>query len=222
MPALRDKDELVRSTAASSVMFLPKSEAAQALVPLLSDKAPFVRREASHALGEVGDTSATSPLVNLLRREKDLEVRSAVAIALGKIGDVSAVESLAAVLRKPVREEDEFVRRSVARSIGQIAQMQATGSTNVLTPQNFLPEKYKQLDSDHPVTSRAEIVSLLTGVLQNDKESDDTRREAAFALGAIRDVSATSVLQKFSASQDPYMAEICKEALVKIERRTEK
>ena len=222
VPALRDSDELVRSTAASSVVFLPKPEAAQALLPLLGDKAEFVRREAAHALGEVGDSSATTQLVSLLRREKVIEVRSAVAIALGKIGDVSAIDGLAAVLRERVREDDEFVRRSAARSIGQIAQKQATGDTNVLTPQNFLPEKFKELDSNNPSSKQPAIVSLLSGVLQSDKESDDTRREAAYALGAIGDISAKSVLQKFSGSQDTYMAEICKEALLKIERRSTK
>ena len=222
LPALHDKDELVRSTAASSVIFLPKQEAVQALLPLLGDRAEFVRRETAHALGEVGDSSATAQLVALIRREKVLEVRSAIAIALGKIGDVSAVEGLAAVLREKVREDDEFVRRSAARSIGQIAQKQATGGTNVLTPQNFLPEKFKELDSNQPANTQPAIVSLLLGVLQNDKESDDTRREAAYALGAIGDASAKPVLQKFSGSQDTYMAEICKEALLKIERRSGK
>jgi HEAT repeat protein len=220
LPALRDKDELVRSTAASSVIYLPKSEAAQALIPLLGDKAEFVRREAAHALGEVGDSSATEALVGLLRHEKVLEVRSAVAIALGKIGDVSAVESLANVLRTPVREDDEFVRRSAARSIGQIAQKQLTGETRVLTPQNFLPEKFKDLDSTGSANVQPAIVGLLTVVLQNDKESDDTRREAAYALGAIGDPSAKAVLERFSTSSDPYMAEICKEALLKIQRHS--
>jgi HEAT repeat protein len=55
LPALTDKDEIVRSSAASSVVFLPKDEAARALVPLLGDRAEFVRREAAFALGEVGD-----------------------------------------------------------------------------------------------------------------------------------------------------------------------
>src|SRR5690242_14316964 len=49
---LRDHDELVRATAINAVVFLPEPEAAAVLVPLLSDKAEFIRREAAYALGE--------------------------------------------------------------------------------------------------------------------------------------------------------------------------
>jgi HEAT repeat protein len=57
-------------------------------------------------------------------------------------------------------------------------------------------------------------------VLENNNESDDTRRESAFALGAIGDAAAKPVLQRFVSSPDPYLAEICREALLKIDRRT--
>ena len=45
IPALSDADELVRATATTAVIFLPKAEAVQILLPLLNDKAPFVRSE---------------------------------------------------------------------------------------------------------------------------------------------------------------------------------
>ena len=104
----------------------------------------FVRREAAFALGEVGDWSSTSRLVKLLRDDKILEVRSASAIALGKIGNVSAVEPLNMILKKKPTEDDEFLRRSAARSIGEIARHIQTGRPLTTTPQNFLPEKYKE------------------------------------------------------------------------------
>ena len=61
-------------------------------------------------------------------------------------------------------------------------------------------------------------VPVLIKALQNKKESDDARREAAFALGAIGDSSAIAALEADRNSADPYLAEICKEALLKIER----
>ena len=220
LPALTDKDEIVRSSAASSVVFLPKDEAARALVPLLGDRAEFVRREAAFALGEVGDGSATAPLVKLMQRDKAFEVRTAAATALGKIGDVSAVDALVEVLRKTPREDDEFLRRSAARSIGQIAQIRQTGNTTVLTPQNFLPDKFKDLGTGTAQPNFTKATSLLIQVLENSKESDDTRRESAFALGAIGDAAAKPVLQRFVSAPDPYLAEICREALLKIDRQT--
>lgn len=220
LPSLSDKDEMVRSTAASSVVYLPKDEAARALLPLLGDRAEFVRREAAFALGEVGDPSTTSALVRLMQRDKVFEVRTAATEALGKIGDPSAVDALLGVLRTRPREDDEFLRRSAARSIGQIAQIQQTGKVDVLTPQNFLPEKFKDLGTGPTPQSTSAATGQLVRVLENSAESDDTRREAAFALGAIGDSAAKPALQRYSTSPDPYLAEICREALLKIDRRT--
>lgn len=222
IPSLTDANEMVRATAASSVVFLRESEAAFLLRPLLSDKAEFVRREAAYALGETGTHIATTALVKLMLEDKVLEVRTAAAAALGKTGDVEAVESLTAILKKKPREDDEFLRRSAARSIGRIAQIMRTGKSGVLTPQNFLPDKYKDTDANTNKSlspgAFATAVTILTQVLQNINESDDTRRESAFALGAIGDRTATTVLETHRNSSDPYLAEICKEALLKIER----
>ena len=139
---------------------------------------------------------------------------------------MSAVASLLDVLRSRPRSEDEFLRRSAARSVGQIAQINVTGNPSVLTPQNFLPDKFKDLgssDSTGPVPSPlVAAVDVQTGVLQNKNESDDARREAAFALGAIGDSRSVPVLQAYVSSPDPYLAEISREAILKIERRNNK
>ena len=216
LPALRDKNELVRATAAASVIFLPSNEAASALVPLLNDRAEFVRREAAYALGDAGHPSATVPLVGLIRTDKVLEVRTAATVALGKIGDTAAVGSLLAVLRSRPREEDEFLRRSAARAIGQIAQIKETSDRSVVTPQNFLPDKFKEIgpgNSRPRPTEFSAAVDVLINVLRSSAESDDTRREAAFALGAIGDEKAVPTLQNFVSNDDPYMKEIAREAL---------
>ncbi len=224
IPALLDQDIMVRATAAASVVFLPRAEAFSALVPLLSDKSEFVRREAAYALGDVRDPAAVQPLIRLMQNDKIPEVRTAAAVSLGKIGDVSGLDSLVAILKKRPVEDDEFLRRSAARSVGQIAQVSSTGDPAVLTPQNFLPEKFKELGSaktnksalKSPAFSAA--VDVLLRVLQNKDEADDTRREAAFSLGAIGDSKAVPALQSYLSGPDPYLVEICKEALEKIRR----
>ncbi len=225
VPALNDREEIVRATAASSVIFLPGHEAAQILLPLLNDKAEFVRREAAYALGEVGHSSAAGPLIKTLQNDKADEVRTAAAAALGKLGDASAVEDLLSILKNKPKEDEEFLRRASARSIGQIAQVIKTGKHRVVSPQNFLSEKYKEtnepfedLTKQFPIFERAVVV--LSQVLQNQREANDTLREAAFSLGAIGSTAAINVLQAHLNSPDPYLAEIAKEALLKIENQS--
>ena len=215
IPALTDSNEIVRATAASSIIFLPTDEAAGLLVPLLNEKAEFVRREAAYALGKVGSRNATDALLQHLQKDKILEVRSASAIALGEIGDVKAIESLTAILKKKPAEDDEFLRRSAARSIGQIAQIIQTGTATV-TPETET-RKYSSLIGQFPAFRLA--VAELIQVLRNISEAPDTRREAAFSLGAIGDQLAISTLSANLTSDDPYLALISKEALLKFERQ---
>ena len=224
IPALTDADPLVRATAASSVVFLPKDEAAKILIPMLADKVDFVRMETAVALGKTASTTATQPLLDLLKREKNAEVRNAVVSSLGHIGDTAAIETLTAILKKNPSEDTELLRRSAARSIGQIAQMLLTGTTKVDTPFNFLPEKYKQPGTPDAAEKIGQFpafktaIVTLTKVLLSNKEADDTRRETAFALGSIGDPASAAPLRSNLNSPDNYLAEICKEALLKIEQ----
>ena len=129
-------------------------------------------------------------------------------------------DPLVAVLKKKPTDDNEFLRRSVARSIGQLAQITRAGKTVVSTPQNFLPSKYKEPATGEPATNATpalkDAVAVLIKILQNNKEADDTRREAAFALGAIGDPLSVSLLRSHLNSPDNYLAEICKEALIKL------
>ncbi len=222
IPSLKDKSEIVRSTAAFSVIFLPKDEALSVLLPLLADKKELVRREAAYALGKVGNPNAINFLIQVLQRDKILDVRAASAIALGEIGDVSAIEALTKILQNKLKTEEEFIRRSAARSIGQIAQIIQTNKRAVQTPESFLPDKYifvskpkySNLIEVFPTFRQANDVLIQT--LQNPKEADDVKRETAFALGAIGDASAIPILQMSLVAKDYYLGRISAEALIKI------
>jgi HEAT repeat protein len=133
--------------------------------------------------------------VNLLQKDKIIEVKGAAAVALGKIGDIAAVETLVKLLQANPNDDNEFLRRSAARSIGQIA---GSAQDNAVFKTAVLP---------------------LIKALQNPKEADDTRREAAYALGTIGDVSAIPALQSGTTSPDPYLAKAANEALLKIRDR---
>ena len=222
IPALSDTDAIVRATAAASIGFLPESEVAVYLRPLLSDKDAFVRREAAYSLRHDRTGIDTNALVKLLLEDRVMEVRTAASIAL-RSGDVFAVEALTSVLAKRPKDDDEFLRRSAARSIGQIAELVRGGHRSTITPENFLPEKYKTTLTSNTATMSSPAfgtaVVVLLKAASNSKEADDTRREAAFSLGAIGDRSAVAYLTANLANKDTYLAEICKEALLKISKR---
>ncbi len=221
LPALKSSDELVRATAASAVIWLPANEAVNALLPLLDDESEFVRREASLALGKVGDASAAASLIQVIKTEKILEVKNAAIIALGNIGDTSAMNPLVGILSKKPKADAEFTRRSAARSIGQIAAKVNNDVKPTVTPKNFLPLKYKEIDPEKDIADRSQYftnaVPVLLKVLNNKKEAFDTRRESAAALGFIHDPASLSAIKTCSQSTDPYLAEICKEAVLQFD-----
>jgi HEAT repeat protein len=221
-PALGDTDAAVRATAAFSVVYAPRDEAFAALLPNLSDRSDLVRRETAYALGIIRDPRAVDPLFELYGRDKYLEVRNACLVAVGEIGDVSAVTRLARILERKPASKASFERRSAARSIGRIARIIQADADGAVTPESFLPEKYKtlparspeNLSESHPPFRYA--LPLLVRMLSDRRESADARREAAFAIGAIADPETVGVLRSAAAGPDPYLAEICREALLRM------
>ena len=223
VPLLSDANEIVRATAASSLIGLSESEIAVQLRPLLlNDRSAFVRREAAYALRDNRTGINTSALIKLMLEDKELEVRAAAATALGT-SDILTVNWLKKVLEKKPNDDNEFLRRSATRSIGHIAELATSRNLSKSTPENFLPDKYKSGYSgkvDRSFVSQSpefrQAVAILSKVLQNTREADDTRREAAFALGSIGDPSSAAILRSYLNSPDIYLAEICKEALIKL------
>ncbi len=220
LPALKNSDELVRATAASAVVWLPGDEAVAALLPLLNDESEFVRREAAYALGEVGDPAAIAPLLSMIDNSDSLESKNAAVIALGKIGDVAAIPKLLEILSKKPNDDNEFTRRSAARSLGRIAARSNGAEYDGTTPKNFLPLKYKEIDPKNDAQRKPQsfdnAVTVLIKVVQDPKESFDTRREAAAALGSIGDRRAVRAIDSCKKSTDIYLKEVCDEASLRL------
>lgn len=135
VPALSDASPIIRATAAKAVLSLDPNESVSLLLPLLKDKDEFVRREAAYALGRTRSRSATSALTDSLLNDKEDGVRAAAAVALGHIADEGAVVSLAGTLApdlserrssKRKREQNVFVLRAAAVSLGQIGSRAGT------------------------------------------------------------------------------------------------
>lgn len=220
--ALRDSNEIVRANAAQSIVYLPAEEVLTFLSPLLRDKSVLVRKETVYALGKTKNPNAVQLFLNTFQREKNIEVKSAITMSLGEIGDISAVNSLLNLLKNKPKDNEIFLRRAIVRSIGQIAQFQQVGNNYIVTPESFLPDKYNDLVNLKytNLTERFQVynqvIPVLVSILQNSKESDDVKREAAFALGTIGNISALSSLQSSLNSNDYYLVKICQEAIQKI------
>lgn len=222
LPALTDPSEIIRATATHTVVYLPKNESAQALLPLLNEKFEFIRRETAYALGKTGNPNVANRLIQVLQNDKKQSVRDAAVVSLGLIGNPVAIQPLSNLLNKKPKKKQKFFRRAIARSIGQIAETIQQKDLTLETPGDFLPTKYKKagkaeyadLTQTNPVFNLA--IQVLTKSLQNKKEFPNAKREAAFSLGAIGSKSAIPILQSNLNNEDYYLAEICKEALLKI------
>lgn len=224
LPALKDSDAIVRAVAAGAMVHLPAPEAAAVLSPILGDGSELVRKEAAAALGRTGSDGA-EPLSARLSKEKDLEVRAAIAMALGETGSQSAVDALIGLLTVPPKEDQEFIRRSAARALGRIAEFERTGRFDTVTPHDFLPDpeaggRGARAAGKSAVSDR--VRPLLVRMLADKAESDDVRREAVYALGALGDPSVRPLLEPLVLSEDPYLAAIAKEALARLPPAPEK
>lgn len=222
LPALKDPSEIIRATATHTIIYLPKAESAQALLPLLNEKLEFVRRETVYALGKTRNADVVNQLIAILQNDKKQSVKDAAAVSLGLIGNPLAIQTLSSILNKKPKKKQKFFRRAAARSIGQIAESIQQKSLTFETPKDFLPTKYKTAKNvnytDLTQTNSAykSAIPILIKSIQNEKEFPDTKREAAFALGAIGNRSAIPILQQNLNNEDYYLAEICKESLLKI------
>jgi HEAT repeat protein len=218
--ALSDADAAVRATAAGSVIGLPSDEAVRALLPNLSDREPFVRSETAWALGKVGHPAAVKRLLEIAGTDRVNHVRAAAIIASGEIGDSSALGFLIGLLERKASANMAPERAAAAKAIGRIALKQLNRAASAVTPENFLPEKYKSaagggfpdLTARSGDFLRASLV--FERILKDTKESADTRREAAFALGAVTG-GVSGSLETCAGSADYYLAEICREGLAR-------
>ena len=195
LPALKDPSPVIRATATKAILSIGSDESANLLIPLLSDKDEFVRRETAYALGLTKSRNATAPLSERLLNDKEDGVRGAAAVGLGQIADEAAVVALVGTLApelsapaksKRKREQNVFVLRAAATALGQIG-------------------------------SRAGTAALISA-LSNEKFPDDVRREAARSLGLIGDPAAEPALRVATTSPDPYLSDIAHKALRKLGR----
>ena len=112
---LKHRDEQVQWKSAEA---LGKSgaDALPELLLALQDKNIDIRLGAIEALGDIRDSSAAEPLMNLLREEKHAEVRWAAVLTLGEIADPYAATAVEHYLQDP----DMYVRYGAALALEKL------------------------------------------------------------------------------------------------------
>jgi len=133
-----------RRLAAARVLARLDSSQCDALVRLLDDDLPDVRRAAARGLGACDAAAVRDAVVAALDRERTPEVRLALIEALGAAGGPEAVVRL----RQMVDAEEEPVRFAAARALGRTGQADA------------LPELVRLLDDASESVRHAALRAL--------------------------------------------------------------
>lgn len=121
-PLLRDERADIRYTVALSLGELKDQSSLPALIEQMEgDGNPLARQAAVIALGLIGDSQATTPLIKALRHGTP-EVRFQATISLAQINPQVAPEHL----RKALRDEDAEVRTSAITALADLGDPQAS------------------------------------------------------------------------------------------------
>jgi len=209
---LRDPDPARRGAAAEALRWVVKDNAPviEALLAVLSDESPEVRKGASIALGYAHSDAATEALVKMLK-DPSAEVRQAAAkglaaakddravmplfvllthenpherlaavTALGKIQDATAVEPLV----RRLQDESPAVRAAAAQALGKIQDPRAVEPLLACLEEKNLGVRRKVVEALSDIADPRSADALLVCVSDGDVM---VRVRAAYGLLALRD-----------------------------------
>ncbi|MCU0633939.1 MAG: HEAT repeat domain-containing protein [Gemmatimonadaceae bacterium] len=114
----REQDSKVRKTLAWTVGQVGVREAADALLPLLSDANSATRVRAAWSLGRI-DLERAPAALHARLNDPDREVRRAAAWAIKRIGDAASVEPLRSAIRT---ESDSTLRLTYLRVLASLGE----------------------------------------------------------------------------------------------------
>lgn len=168
-----------------------------ALISFLSEKSPRLRYSSAKALGDIGNKSAVSPLVDTLLKDDNWQVKKFTAEALGKLKDKKASEALSTAL---LNDGNEFVRGECARAIGAIGDKSCVPSL-IKALKDKSPEARAptaEVLGDFQVKEASQEIATM---VEQDR-SYEVRASCAYALGKIKDKTTLPAL--VNALSDEY------------------
>lgn len=195
-----------------------------AIEGLLGDKNIDVRRQAAQALGEIRDSRAIKPLINVIK--KDSLIRMSATEALKKIGEPS-VEPLIALLQE--KDLDGLAQEAVIETLGELKDPRASAALIAALRTSDSWGRKKTVDALYKIGNNAtnpliaalkdpeplvrEGVTEVLGRLKVPQSLGplsalledpvpEVRARAAWALGELGDEQAISALANI-ADHDP-------------------
>lgn len=204
-----EEDEDVRITIIEALGDIASEKAIPILLQILkSDEDTELKVSAIESLGFIGDKDSVPALLELYNQTTDSDIRLAIVQAFGDIGDPSALPQLETLLSNP--SEEEWVRRSAAFSIAQIAEERALP---ILTKafENSVDDRSKlaiveglmYLDDNETVReyARTQLKDYLGGLALR-AENKRIRMRALSALATLIGSDAIDIIQE-SINTDP-------------------
>jgi cyclophilin family peptidyl-prolyl cis-trans isomerase/HEAT repeat protein len=173
---------------------LQDSTTVPALLPLLEDPTPDVRREAAFALGQIGHRSARLPLERKLT-DGDAETVDLAIEALGKLGDKASTAAVTPFLRSP----SPRLRGEAAVALWRLADSTALPALLAAHADPDPDVRWRVLYALEKVVVPERIV-LVAALHLNDAEWP-TRAYAARTMGRQKSTRATAYLM--GALRDP-------------------
>jgi HEAT repeat protein len=217
IPALEDRDEVVRTTAAESL----KSAGSLAVAPLIDS----LQRGDIHTwvpaveiLGELGDSRAAEPLI-LALNHKSRALRAEAAKALGKIKDPRAVPPLIGILR----DDDHGVRTIAAHSLEAIGEPAIEPLIETLRDDDIHVRVSAVIILGNLRDPRA-VEPLMEALYTEAREHKSwaLRTELARSLGKIKDPRGADALNMVIGDKDTEVRETAEWALQQIEGDTDR
>jgi HEAT repeat protein len=137
LKAIDDGDPRVQAKAIDFLGSRRAMEASPMLVQklFLAGASDGLRQRALTALGKIGDTSASRPILDYLGREKNAEVRGTAIYALGELGDMSIRDDLN---KLESTETDPRLKRLMREASMKIATLRRPKTQEYVPPSSGL------------------------------------------------------------------------------------
>jgi HEAT repeat protein len=145
---------------------------------------PFVRTHAIGALGRLGDSRATEPLLKILQGKDEPDITEAIP-ALGALGDKAAAEPLLALLEDARRPH--YHRRAAGGALARLAGNQHIGRLTVLAKSSDLIPRLAAMRALAGIGTPEAIAVLV--------ELSSSSENAIEALGTVDQPSALAALK---------------------------
>jgi HEAT repeat protein len=174
--------EVHESVAEALIRIGPK--ALDILTETLHSENPLARKNAARVLGEIRDTRAVEPVVEVLQGDPDCTVRTAAAHALGQIKDKRAIWALVNTLKLRDESDPEFQRQiEELRNAAQLAMRRigdplagakpgatAAGAAGEAQEEPTEFPMHPRLTGDLSALSEAQIVAVLKELVGASEE----------------------------------------------------